>query len=323
MDLSIVIPVYNGAKLLTRCLDSVFEQNTHYSFEVIIVDDGSFDNSVDIVKKRKETNIILLQQMNAGPATARNRGVEAAHGKYVAYLDADDYWNNGYIEKTVHFLQQHHECVAVTVGQQITNTKGTFLAPEEWVRTKNDFVIDNFYEEWAKTQFVGTCSTTMVRKSVINIGGQRLGMRSMEDWNFWFRLATQGQWGFIHDVLYVSDGSSTSLSNDEWLKRMRNRWRLTPTVDEWQKDILALFPQNQAPNGYHKALAGIVRPMAYAHLLDGRFELARRETLMYGKDFPLDSIGRLMNLFKKHRYLWACLCQILRWREYHRYSVKG
>lgn len=323
MDLSIIIPVYNGAKLLTRCLNSVFGQITHFSYEVIIVDDGSSDNSVDIVRDRNEKNIILLQQKNAGPATARNRGVEVARGKYLAYLDADDYWDNGYIEKTVYFLDHHPDCVAVTVGQRITNTKGTFLAPEEWVRTKKDFVIDNFYEEWAKFQFVGTCATTMTKQAVNNIGGQRLGMRSMEDWNFWFRLATQGRWGFLHDVLYVSDGSTTSMSNDAWLARMKNRWKNTPTVEEWQEDIVALFPTNHVPIGYDKALSVIVRPMAYAHLLDGRFELSRRETLIYGKEFPKDSIGRLMNLCKKYRCLWICLCKMLRWREYHRYSVKG
>ena len=91
MDLSIIIPVYNDSLLINRCLDSIFHQTTQYSYEVILVDDGSTDNSVEILKARKEENIILYQQQNAGPSVARNKGVELSHGKFCAYLDADDY----------------------------------------------------------------------------------------------------------------------------------------------------------------------------------------------------------------------------------------
>ena len=114
-DLSIIIPLYNGALLLDRCLDSIFNQKTQYSYEVILVDDGSTDNSIELIKARKEPNIVLYQQQNAGPAVARNKGIELARGRYVAFMDADDYWNQGYIQKTVDFLNSHDECVAVSV----------------------------------------------------------------------------------------------------------------------------------------------------------------------------------------------------------------
>ena len=97
IDLSIIIPAYNGALLLNRCLDSIFNQNTQYSYEVILVDDGSTDNSVELIEARKEPNIILYQQQNAGPAMARNKGIELAQGRYIAFIDADDFWKQGYI----------------------------------------------------------------------------------------------------------------------------------------------------------------------------------------------------------------------------------
>lgn len=75
-DLSIIIPVYNASKLINRCLDSIFNQSTQYQFEVILIDDGSTDDSIELIKARKEPNIILYQQQNAGPSTARNKGVE-------------------------------------------------------------------------------------------------------------------------------------------------------------------------------------------------------------------------------------------------------
>ena len=82
MDLSIIIPVYNKSKLINRCLDSIFHQSTQYSYEVILVDDGSTDDSVELIKRRKESNLVLYQQQNAGPSVARNKGVELSHGKY-------------------------------------------------------------------------------------------------------------------------------------------------------------------------------------------------------------------------------------------------
>lgn len=97
-------------------MDSIFHQTTQYSYEVILVDDGSTDNSVGVIEARKENNIVLYRQQNAGPAAARNRGVELAKGRYIAFIDADDYWNDGYIEQTIKFLDEHKECVAVSVG---------------------------------------------------------------------------------------------------------------------------------------------------------------------------------------------------------------
>ena len=82
MDISIVIPVYNAVPLLERCLDSIFNQTTLYSYEVILVDDGSTDNSVEVIKARPEKNIVLYQQQNAGPSAARNKGVELSKGRY-------------------------------------------------------------------------------------------------------------------------------------------------------------------------------------------------------------------------------------------------
>lgn len=320
MDLSIIIPVYNGELLLTRCLDSVLGQTTKYSYEVICIDDGSTDGSVSLIESRKEKNIILLRQQNAGPALARNRGVDVAHGKYCTFLDADDYWNDGYIEKTISFLEDNTECVAVTVGQDISNTEGHFLAPREWIEHGEDFVLDDFFEAWAETQFVGTCSTTMRTEAVHSIGGMRRDLRVMEDWNFWFRLATQGKWGFLHDALYVSDGTRANSTDEKWLAKMEARWRNTPTVDEWQHNILTMFPEGKVPGGYAKALAFIVRTMAYGHLLDNRVALARQEVQQYGADFPRDTIGRLMLMCKGSGWLWNLLCRFLRWREYHRFS---
>lgn len=123
VDLSIIIPVYNAAALIERTLDSILSQTTKFSYEVICVDDGSSDKSIELIrantlylKIKNCASIRIIQQQNAGPSVARNNGVEHAEGRYVTFIDADDYWEDGYIEESVKFLDAHLECVAVTVG---------------------------------------------------------------------------------------------------------------------------------------------------------------------------------------------------------------
>ncbi|MBX2838877.1 MAG: glycosyltransferase family 2 protein [Gammaproteobacteria bacterium] len=97
---SIVIPTYNRASSIAHTLEGCFKQ-TFEDFEVIVVDDGSSDNTVDVLSEIKDPRLVVIEQQNAGPAAARNSGAKAAQGRYVAYLDSDDVW---YPE----FLQDAH-----------------------------------------------------------------------------------------------------------------------------------------------------------------------------------------------------------------------
>ena len=101
---SIIIPIYNGALLIKRCLDAVYKQEGDFQLEVIVIDDGSTDNTLDILSSYAKA-LIVLKQSNQGPAAARNKGIEKATGKYLAFLDADDFWEPTFLEETVSFLK--------------------------------------------------------------------------------------------------------------------------------------------------------------------------------------------------------------------------
>lgn len=314
MDLSIIIPVYNAALLLNRCLDSIFNQTTQYTYEVILVDDGSTDNSIEIIKSRQEKNITLYQQKNSGPSVARNKGIELAEGEFITFLDADDYWNNGYIEQTVSFLMNNNECIAVTVGQKhIAIGRTPFYNPT--LTTKLPFVIDNFYSFWALHRHVGTCSTTMRTSVVKRTNGQRTDLRVTEDWEFWFYLASFGKWGMIPEVLYVSDGGEVT-RKEGWLKKMQIRWNNAPSVEEWQRRLVNRVELDS--ESYKKAVGVVARNLCYCQLLSGRKELSRSEALKYGKYFLKDKIGRLMNIAKYNSFTWNLLVKFLQYREYNR-----
>lgn len=105
--LSVIIPVYNAEKTVGRCLKSVLNQRYEY-FEVIVVNDGSKDSSLELCKKEaeKDNRIIIVDQKNTGVSAARLKGIMQARGKYVTFVDADDYLNPGMYEKMMREIQR-------------------------------------------------------------------------------------------------------------------------------------------------------------------------------------------------------------------------
>ena len=119
-DVSVIIPLYNKGKYIARALDSVFAQN-YQDFEVIVVDDGSTDDGPDIVRKYDDPRLRLIQQANAGPGAARNKGLKESTAPYVAFLDADDEWLPEYLETSLCLLEHHPDCdVCVSAWYQDT-----------------------------------------------------------------------------------------------------------------------------------------------------------------------------------------------------------
>lgn len=316
IDLSVIIPVYNASALINRCLDSIFQQTTQYSYEIILVDDGSKDDSIELVKARKEKNIILYQQENFGPSAARNKGVELASGRYCAYLDADDYWLDGFIQKTVSFLDENPDCIAVNVAQRHLTVSGENKAPSCYQDYNKPFRLENFFLFWAQYNHVCTGSITISTPILKQTGGQRPELRVTEDLEFWALIATYGGWGFIPQILFVSDGRNATISQG-WIHKMKIRWKNAPSIEDWEKRIKNRFP-NDVPFEYVKARGHISRVLTYCQLLSGRLHLSRTEAMKYGENFGKDKISILMNAAKHTSITWWILAKLLQYREYHR-----
>ncbi len=132
---SIITPCYNGEKYIGMTLDSVLAQ-TYKNWELIVVDDGSKDSSVDVVSEymARDERIQLIRQKNAGSAAARNAGIKAATGRYVALLDADDIWKPEFLEAQLDFMQQKNAACVFSAYDMIDadgrQTGHTSLAKE-------------------------------------------------------------------------------------------------------------------------------------------------------------------------------------------------
>lgn len=317
MDLSVIIPVYNAGALINRCLDSIFTQQGEYEVEVICIDDGSTDNSVELIKSRKEQNIILLQQENAGPAKARNKGMNVAKGRYMAYLDADDYWLPGFIEETIAFLDSHTECIAVTVGQKHITTSGTHILPAIINNSDGEsLVLDDFYSFWLQHNHVCTGSIVMKTDIAKAAGGQREDLRICEDLEFWALIATFGKLGFIPKILFVSDGSKVT-ETIGWVEKHIKRWNAATPVECWEQRLLERLPC-PLPNTYIKKRGTIAQNLSYSILLSKRYDLAREQILRYGKDFPNGKMKLLLTFGAKTALTWYIVSRALMYREYHR-----
>jgi len=127
---SIIIPLFNKAPYVARALASVAAQ-TYTDFEVIVVDDGSTDEGPRIVEAFHDSRISLIEQANAGPGAARNRGLELARGELVAFLDADDEWLPDYLAEGVRLLDQHGPDVALVTSGNIEHPAGV-SREERW-----------------------------------------------------------------------------------------------------------------------------------------------------------------------------------------------
>lgn len=156
VKISIIVPVYNSEKYLSRCIDSILNQ-TMKDFELILINDGSTDNSLSILKnyELKDSRIRVIDQKNVGVSKTRNKGIKLANGDYITFIDNDDTIKSDYLEKFLSFIGDYDMVIG---GYQRVDSNGniisefrlkdslwakyTFITP--WARIyKKKFLIDN------------------------------------------------------------------------------------------------------------------------------------------------------------------------------------
>lgn len=127
-DISIIIPIYNCKDFIESCFESIRKQNYDFNkIQIVMIDDGSIDNSFEICKRiqSKHKNVVAVSQKNAGVSAARNRAMDLSKGKYILFLDADDYLSVDSIQKLVAFFDEHYDEVdLVTYPIFTVNTEG-------------------------------------------------------------------------------------------------------------------------------------------------------------------------------------------------------
>ena len=188
---SVVIPLYNKRASIEKTLHSLKAQ-TYTDFEVVIIDDGSTDESAEATRKVTGLNIRLFRQQNAGVSAARNRGIAEAKGEYIAFLDADDDWHQDYLHTMTEMATTYPDCDVIASNYNFCNhskaISPTILRKMQLNGTSGR--LTNYFEVASCSHPPLWTSAVMVRKSAIeSVGGFPVGIKSGEDLLTWARLA--------------------------------------------------------------------------------------------------------------------------------------
>jgi glycosyltransferase involved in cell wall biosynthesis len=208
---SAVIPTYNRAHIICDAVESILAQ-TYQEIEVIVVDDGSKDDTLSRLKQYGD-RIRVVSQANAGPAAARNRGIAVAQGELIAFLDSDDLWLSTKIERQVALLQRAGEsvpcCLSNIMMKWNSGDRASFdiallnPASEEGMWLNVDEVL--------ATRFVLFNQGVVIRRNVLEkIGGFDESIRYLEDYELPLRLSLEGPWAFIQTPLVIWRESMTN-----------------------------------------------------------------------------------------------------------------
>ena len=186
--ISVVVPLFNKRPYIRRCLDSIKAQ-TIANFEVIVVDDGSTDGGSELVAG--DDRFRVIRQPNSGPGAARNRGIAEARASLIAFLDADDEWDAGFLEAVLNLAQQYPQAGILATGSRRLLDTGsvreiTLGRPD----SGSARLVTHYFRLVRKGEFI-TCSSVAVPAAVLRRTGgfpekQRLG----EDGDLWSRIAT-------------------------------------------------------------------------------------------------------------------------------------
>lgn len=188
---SVVIPLYNKEPHIKRAVDSVLSQ-TIQDFEIIVVDDGSTDKSVKIVRSIADNRIRLITQENKGVSSARNRGIGEAKADLIAFLDADDEWQNNFLKEILELKNKYPEAGAYATAYnmylpdgKIRIAKYKAIPPAPW-----NGLLPSYFLAAASGEHPISSSSICIRKEVfLDIGGFKPGAWWGEDDDMWGRIA--------------------------------------------------------------------------------------------------------------------------------------
>jgi glycosyltransferase involved in cell wall biosynthesis len=234
---TVVIPMFNSEKHIEKCIISVLEQ-TFKNFELICVDDGCTDNTLDILKQFTDPRIKLISQKNRGLAGARNRGIQAAKGIYIALLDSDDFWSNEKLTKHVEHLNGNPKVGVSYCPSLFITENGSIMGIGQFPKLKEI----NFRDILCRNP-VGNGSAPVIRRrlfaDISTINKEQNckcyfdeTLRQSEDIELWVRIALLTSWKFegISAPLTYYRINNGGLSAN--LKKQFESWTLAMSKNE-------------------------------------------------------------------------------------------
>lgn len=227
--ITVVIPLYNKEAEVARAVRSVLSQ-TFRDFQLLVVDDGSTDDGPDIVRRISDPRITILRQTNQGVSAARNAGVAAARASLVAFLDADDEWQPGFLRAILDLVAAHAAGIYATAYTIARSDGATFAPAIRRAGLRYPGIIEDFF---ATSLGLLSCSSVAIpRHTFLQVGGFRIGLPIGEDFDLWLRIAAR------HSVAYCPVAMAIWHHNSQ--NRASDR-HASPPVSPAYDSLLALL----------------------------------------------------------------------------------
>ena len=184
--ISVIIPVYNGDSTIRETIQSVLNQ-TESDFELIVINDGSRDTTLDIIASIQDPRLKVFSYPNAGPSASRNRGFSHTRSEFIAFLDADDLWTPDKLELQLTALLKNPQAAVAYSWTDHIDECGQFISPGPHVTLSGDV-----YARLLLGNFLSNGSNVLIRRQALTeVGGFDELLTHGEDWDMWLRLAAR------------------------------------------------------------------------------------------------------------------------------------
>ncbi len=248
-EVSVILPVYNVARFVRAAIESVLSQSWR-DLELIAIDDGSTDSTAGAVEEIDDHRIVRLQQTHQGPAAARNAGLGRACGQFIAFLDGDDVWLPGKLERDIAFLEAHRDAALIFSQMRIIDEAGRDAGRtvRKWcgVLGLRDLVIENK---------IGTSTVVIRRETALRVGQFDEDLPAASDYDYWLRMSMAYAGGIQGrpEVTALYRRRPNQLSGD-WQQQM-DAWRqVISKASSACPDLLAKV-ERLSLAGFHRALS--------------------------------------------------------------------
>lgn len=210
--ISVVIPVFNGEHTIGETLQSILEQ-TFRDIEIIIINDGSQDATLDVVARIKDTRIKVFSYPNKGLAASRNRGLARATGEYISFIDADDLWTANKLEFQYRSLQENPQAAVAYSWTNYVDEQSQFLRSGLQVVAEG-----NVHAKLLLNNFLENGSNALIATKILKkLGGFDESLPCVEDWDIYLRLAAHYDFVCVPvpQILYRVSTSSMSTNTSQ------------------------------------------------------------------------------------------------------------
>ncbi len=207
--ISVILPVYNGEDTIRKTIQSVLSQKFS-SLELIVINDGSTDSTVETVKSITDSRLQIFSYPNAGLAASRNRGIFHCVGEFISFIDSDDLWTDDKLEDQLKALQEYSKAAVVYSWTDYIDTQGKFLKSGRRITATGDV-----YKELVLWNFLENGSNPLIRSDALKaVGAFDESLVAAEDWDMWLRLAACYEFIAVPKVHILYRVSANSMSTN-------------------------------------------------------------------------------------------------------------